>query len=96
MLEISSQTLTPPELETLIQEIQQIPPAQWNNLLGLLQVFRQAVGNSPAAPKVNQAAIDLLRSWREEGDEQEQRETWEFLKTALDEDRLSDRPLFPS
>jgi hypothetical protein len=96
MLEISSQTLTPPELETLIQEIQQIPPAQWNNLLSLLQVFRQAVGDPPAPPKVNQAAIDLLRSWREEGDEQEQRETWEFLKIALDEDRLSDRPLFPS
>jgi hypothetical protein len=95
MLETSSQTLTPPELETLIQEIQQIPPAQWNNLLGLLQVFRQAVGNPPQ-PKANQAAIDLLRSWREEGDEQEQRETWEFLKTALDEDRLSDRPLFPA
>jgi hypothetical protein len=96
MLEISSQTLTPPELETLIQEIQQIPPAQWNNLLGLLQVFRQAVSNPAPPTKVNQAAIDLLRSWREEGDEQEQRETWEFLKTALDEDRLSDRPLFSS
>ena len=28
---------------------------------------------------------------------QEQKETWEFLKKALDEDRLSpDRPLFPS
>ena len=38
----------------------------------------------------NQAAIQLLRSWRE-GDEQEQRETWEYLKKALDEDRLSDR-----
>ncbi len=42
----------------------------------------------------NQAAIALLRSWCED-DEQEQRETWKFLKRALDEDRLSDRKLFP-
>lgn len=32
-----------------------------------------------------ESAIQLLRSWRE-GDEQEQRETWEFLKRALDEE----------
>ncbi len=45
----------------------------------------------------NQAAIELLRSWREddEYDEEEQKATWEFLKQALDEDRLSDRKLFP-
>jgi hypothetical protein len=40
------------------------------------------------------ALIQLLRSWRE-GDEQEQRSTWEYLKQALDEDRLSERKLFP-
>lgn len=40
------------------------------------------------------ALIELLRAWRE-GDEQEQRDTWEYLKQALDEDRLSDRKLFP-
>lgn len=42
----------------------------------------------------NQALIQLLRSWRE-GDEQEQKDTWEYLKQALDEDRLSERKLFP-
>lgn len=42
----------------------------------------------------NQAAIDLLRLWCEEN-EQEQRETWKVLKLALDEDRFSDRKLFP-
>ena len=42
----------------------------------------------------NQAAIELLRSWRQ-GDAQEQRETLAYLKRALDEDRLSDRKLFP-
>lgn len=42
----------------------------------------------------NQAVIELLNSWEEEGDEIEQTETWEFLRQALDEDRLSNRPLF--
>ncbi|MBC6481159.1 MAG: hypothetical protein GDA56_28725 [Hormoscilla sp. GM7CHS1pb] len=42
----------------------------------------------------NLAAIELLRKWTEEGDEEEQRETWEYLQKALDEDRLSNRPLF--
>jgi predicted deacetylase len=44
--------------------------------------------------KRNQAAIELLRQWREEGDEQEQTETAEYLRQVLDEDRLSNRPLF--
>lgn len=46
----------------------------------------------------NQAAIDLLTEWLNETDPEiirEQRETWEFLKQALDEDRLSYRKLFP-
>ena len=42
----------------------------------------------------NAAAIELLRSWRD-GDEEEQRETLEYLQRVLDEDRLSDRKLFP-
>lgn len=45
--------------------------------------------------KRNEAAREMLRSWVEEGDEEEQRETWEELKKALDEDRLSYRKLFP-
>lgn len=41
--------------------------------------------------------IALLESWcsGDEADAEEQRETWEYLKRALDEDRLSDRKLFP-
>ena len=35
----------------------------------------QQVGQS----QKNQAAIRLLRAWREEGDEQEQKATWEYL-----------------
>ncbi len=37
------------------------------------------------------------RSWREASAEEldEQQETWEYLKKALDEDRLSSRTFFP-
>ena len=45
-------------------------------------------------PPNTQALLDLLRSW-EEDDPEEQRETWEYLKVALDEDRLGPRKLFP-
>jgi hypothetical protein len=37
----------------------------------------------------NLAAIELLRKWREEGDPEEQTETFEYLQKVLDEDRLS-------
>ncbi|HTG32859.1 MAG TPA: hypothetical protein VLB76_07980 [Thermoanaerobaculia bacterium] len=37
----------------------------------------------------------LLQSWIEEGDAQEQKETGEYLVQTLDEDRLSERRLFP-
>lgn len=40
--------------------------------------------------------VTLLQSWMDEGDPEEQRETGEYLIRALDEDRLADRPLFPS
>ena len=57
------------------------------------------VADDPVAiqRKKNEAAIRLLRSWREvdEVEAKEQRETWEYLKKALDEDRLSYRKLFP-
>jgi hypothetical protein len=46
--------------------------------------------------KRNQPAIELLRSWREdEDDEQEQKETAEYLEQVINEDRMSNRPLFP-
>lgn len=37
----------------------------------------------------------LLQSWMNEGDAEEQRETGGSLLRSLDEDRLSDRKLFP-
>jgi len=39
--------------------------------------------------------VALLDSWTREGDPEEQRATGEYLVQALDEDRLSDRKLFP-
>jgi hypothetical protein len=38
---------------------------------------------------------EMFRRWDEEDDEEEQRETFEYLQKVLDEDRLSNRPLFP-
>ncbi len=42
----------------------------------------------------NQAALEMLDEWDQE-DPEEQRETWEYLKRVLDEDRPSYRKLFP-
>ena len=39
--------------------------------------------------------IDLVQSWIDEGNETEQKETGDFLIEALDQDRMSDRKLFP-
>ena len=39
--------------------------------------------------------VQLVQSWVDEGDTDEQRETLEYLIHALDKDRLSSRKLFP-
>jgi hypothetical protein len=39
--------------------------------------------------------VNLIQSWIEEDDSEEQKETGEYLIQALAEDRLSDRKLFP-
>jgi len=58
------------------------------------EIEKKGLPQSIAQIQKNRALILLLRSWRE-GDEQEQRSTWEYLKQVLDEDRLSERKLFP-
>ncbi len=58
------------------------------------EIEHKELSQSTVQFQKNLALIQLLRSWRE-GDEQEQRSTWEYLKQALDEDRLSERKLFP-
>lgn len=43
----------------------------------------------------NQAAIELLRVWREEGDQEEQRRAFEALKQTLEEDSMGYRRIYP-
>jgi hypothetical protein len=52
------------------------------------------VEGTEAQRQKNQAALQLLQAWRTEN-AQEQAETWTIIQAALEEDRLSDRPLFP-
>jgi hypothetical protein len=49
-----------------------------------------------ALPTKNTKLANLLQSWMDHGDTQEQQATGEYLIQALDQDRLSDRPLYPT
>lgn len=93
---------SPTSLKLLLHEIEATPKTYWADLLGILRQFRQKVASTPLTTvdpeqaRKNQAALDLLDSWLgDDEDEVEHRQAWDFLKTALDEDRLSERPLFP-
>lgn len=79
----------PPELEQrLTQEAQRQGRSLDDYTLELL--------NKSLPPQDHRTElITLLQTWIEEEDAEEQRETGEYLLRALDEDRLSDRPLFP-
>ncbi len=58
------------------------------------KIIIKSKNSSGKISKKNKKAIELLDSWIEKGDEQEQKETWEYLKKELDENRLSDRKFF--
>ncbi|MFP4578846.1 MAG: hypothetical protein ACLFT9_25035, partial [Coleofasciculus sp.] len=97
-------------LAKLILEIQQTPEEYLPNLLQIVRLFRESVTMKPVRSQASnptpetleanrlaqqhKALKELTRLWIEEGDEQEQTETWEYLRQVLDEDRLSNRPLF--
>ncbi|MGA9383372.1 MAG: hypothetical protein WBV73_31800 [Phormidium sp.] len=107
---INNHTLSEP-IADLLREIQQTPEEYWPNLLQMIRLFRESVTIKPTSSDTPKKAMDeikaidpvqqheviskLLQSWVDEGDEQEQTETWEYFRKALDEDRLSNRPLFP-
>ncbi|MFK0735601.1 MAG: toxin-antitoxin system HicB family antitoxin [Gloeotrichia echinulata GP01] len=56
-----------------------------------LQILQQYI-----LPKDKQTKlVNVLQSWMDEDDDQEQHQTGEYLIDALDQNRLSDRKLFP-
>jgi len=57
--------------------------------------LNQSPGQPLPSKKPPQELAKLLQSWILEGDAQEQKETGEYLVQTLDQDRLSDRSLFP-
>jgi hypothetical protein len=79
----------PPELEQyLIQEAQQQGLSVETYTLELIQ---KSIVQKEKQLKI----VNVLQSWIDESDEQEQQETGEYLINALDENRLSNRQLFP-
>jgi hypothetical protein len=55
----------------------------------------QLLTNAIPTKQKQAEAVNMLQSWLDDEDTQEQQETGKYLITALDEDRLSDRKLFP-
>ncbi|MDD1413248.1 hypothetical protein MEN41_00875 [Dolichospermum sp. ST_con] len=79
----------PPELEQyLAQEAQQQGLSVEIYTLDLIQ---KSILQKEKQLKI----VNVLQSWIDESDEQEQQETGEYLINALDENRLSNRQLFP-
>ena len=52
------------------------------------------LANSLSTKQKQAEAVNLIQSWIDE-DSEEQQETGQYLIDVLDEDRLSDRKLFP-
>lgn len=55
----------------------------------------QLLVNSIVLKKKQTEAVNLLQSWIDDEDVEEQQETGRYLIHALDDDRLSERKLFP-
>ncbi|MEO0853289.1 MAG: hypothetical protein AAFY15_07265 [Cyanobacteria bacterium J06648_11] len=79
-----------PELEQfLIQEAR-------HHGLSVERVALQLLEDSTAVRRRQLEAVDLLQSWIDDEDAEDQTDVAEYLMRKLDEDRLSDRKLFPS
>ncbi|MCW6052105.1 hypothetical protein K4039_18905 [Lyngbya sp. CCAP 1446/10] len=89
------------EMVEFLSVIQQTPRAYWPNLLQMMRLFLETVTVKPITPDTSTKAIaeiktidplqqhealsKLLQSWVDDGDEQEQTETAEVLRKALEE-----------
>lgn len=56
----------------------------------------QLLTNSILVKQKQTEAVNLLQSWIDDEDDEEQQETGQYLIQALDDDRLSERKLFPA
>jgi spore coat polysaccharide biosynthesis protein SpsF (cytidylyltransferase family) len=78
-----------PEIEQyLVQEANQ-------QGLSVEVMAMQLLKNSISLKQKQTEAVNLLQSWMDDEDDSEQQSTGQYLIHALDEDRLSDRELFP-
>ncbi len=83
----------------ILTEIQATPKEYWPNLLKLIKIFRESVtlktkkeNQLPQQDKLNKLILfaehialkELTKQWLEQGDEQEQTETYEYLSQALE------------
>lgn len=79
----------PPELEQyLLQEAEQ-------QGLSVEAMTLQLLTKSLQLKQKQAEAVGMLQSWIEDEDVEDQQETGEYLVQVLDEDRLSNRKLFP-
>lgn len=79
----------PPELEQyLLQQAEQ-------QGLSVEAMTLQLLTQSLQRQQKQAEAVDMLQSWIEDEDIEDQQETGEYLVQVLDEDRLSDRKVFP-
>lgn len=80
----------PPKLEQYLAE-----QAQQEGLS--LEAYTLQILAEHILPKEKKTKlVNLLQSWIDEDDAEEQKETGDNLIQALDEDRLSNRQLFPN
>ncbi|MFB2875296.1 hypothetical protein [Floridanema aerugineum] len=79
----------PPELERYLHE-----KAEQQGL-SVEAIALQLLTQSILLKQKQAQAVDVLQSWIDDEDVEEQQETGQYLIQVLDEDRLSERKLFP-
>ncbi|WP_413174384.1 hypothetical protein [Anabaena azotica] len=88
-------------LTEILREIQATPKEYWPNLLQMMRVFRESVTFKPELSNPSPSEIDaqqekllnqqhqalkqLTKEWLEEGEQEEQTETWEYLSQENNE-----------